>query len=169
MEELKALAMNGALHDVTLGANGAGAKYGHAVGAGRVDLVSSAQNEAVAFNADDAGLVGVTFDPEVVGSASQIRHIRLVNKGLVAATYDLALSSVQSAPGVNFSLPGGSTITVPARQASTIDVQMSANAAQMDHTNDPTVASTQAAPAPLTSLGNLSRHWLTEAASSMTL
>jgi uncharacterized repeat protein (TIGR01451 family) len=169
VEELKALAMNGALHDITLGANGSGFKYSPSrTGAGRVDVAGAAQNQAVAFNADDAGLVSVAFDPEVMGSSTQVRHIRLVNHGLAAVTYDLAINTILSAPGVSFSLPGGNTITVPAGQAATLDVQMDANAAQMDHTKDPTVASTQAAPSPLNSLGNLSRHWLTEASGYVT-
>jgi uncharacterized repeat protein (TIGR01451 family) len=165
VEELKALAMNGALHDVTLGASGSGFKYSPSrAGAGRVDLVASAQSQAVAFNADDPGQVSVAFDPQVLGSSSQVKHIRLVNQGLTPATYDLAFSPILSAPGVSFSLPGGSTITVPGGRAATIDVQMSANAAQMDHSIDPTITATQAAPSLLAGLGNLSRHWLTEAA-----
>ena len=69
---------------------------------------------------------------------------------------------MNDAPGVAYSLPGGSTVTVPASGTVELDVQMNATANQMNRAKDPTLAPTQTAPAPLTSLGNLVRHYLTE-------
>ena len=46
--------------------------------------------------------------------ASQVKTVRVVNHGLTPQTYDLALDTVLDAPGVAFSLPGGTSVTVPA-------------------------------------------------------
>jgi uncharacterized repeat protein (TIGR01451 family) len=156
VEELKALAMNGAVNDLFTGPNGAGSRYGLSrIGAGRADAVKSASNTAVAYDADDAGAVSVSaFENEVVGTVSgRARTIRVVNKGTTDVTYTLGLDTVTDAPGVSFSLPGGNTLTVPAGQSRTFTVAMGAVADQMDHVREATVASTQ--------LGN-PRHYLTE-------
>lgn len=171
VEEIKALAMNGAIHDITLFPGGGGPRFGPGrVGAGRTDPAASAVSSVVAMNADDAGVVSVSFDDtEIVGNVTRTKRVRLVNHGAVAATFDLALDTVVDAPGVAFSLPGGGSINIPAGDAVEIVVQMAANSAQMDHTRDATVAAAQAAPAPLAALGNLNRHWLTEEAGYINL
>ncbi|MFL6196486.1 MAG: IPTL-CTERM sorting domain-containing protein [Thermoanaerobaculia bacterium] len=170
VEEIKALAMNGAIHDVTVFPGG-GARYGPGrVGAGRTDPAASAVSSVVAMNADDAGTVSVTFeDSEIVGNVTRTKHVRVVNHGAAAATFDLALDTLVDAPGVAFSLPGGNTVTIPAGDAVEIDVRMTADSTQMDHTRDATVAATQAAPAPLAGLGNLNRQWVTEEGAYITL
>jgi len=82
VEELKALAMNYATHDVTVFPNGTPPRYGPSrIGAGRVDPSKAAVGDVVAMNADDPGLVSVTFEPEVVGVTTQTKKIRVVNKG----------------------------------------------------------------------------------------
>src|SRR5205085_10261410 len=82
VEELKALAMNYALHDPTLGPAGGLPRYGPArVGAGRVDPANAAVANVVAMNADDAGIVSVTFNPDVTGVVTQVKKVRIVNKG----------------------------------------------------------------------------------------
>jgi uncharacterized repeat protein (TIGR01451 family) len=163
VEEIKALMMNGALHDVTVGANGTGAKFGPGrVGAGRTDAAASAPEDVIAFSADDPGQVSLSFSLEVVGTASQTRHIRVLNHGSSAATFDLAVVTTVNAPGVSLSLPGGSTVGVPAGGQATVDVRLDADAAQMDHTREATVAGTQLFPSPLGAFGNRPRHWLTE-------
>jgi uncharacterized repeat protein (TIGR01451 family) len=170
VEELKAAAMNGALHEVTIGANGSGLKYTPGrIGAGRVDPQNSAQASVVAFDSDQSGVVSVTFDAPVVGIVSQVKHVRVVNHGATAATYDLGIDIRNDAPGIAFSLPGGSTVTVPAGQTAEFDVQMDGNANQMRHVRDATVAATQAAPGSLAGLGNLVRHWATEEEGYITL
>jgi uncharacterized repeat protein (TIGR01451 family) len=171
VEELKALAMNGALHDVTLGANGSGPVYGPGrIGAGRVDPSNSAQASVLAFNADEQGLVSLSFETtNPVGTATEVKTVRLVNTGSTSQTYDLAIDTQVDAPGISYSLPGGGSVTIPAGDAVEIDVQMDANAALMDHVRETSVAPTQAAPAPLAGLGNLARHWLTEEASYLVM
>ena len=171
VEQLKALAMNGALHNVTLGANGAAPIYGPGrIGAGRVDPSDSATASVVALNDDHAGAVSVSFEStQVVGTATEVKKVRLINTGTAAATYDLSISTLVDAPGIAFSLPGGSTVTIPAGDSLLIDVQMDATGSLMNHTREARVAPTQAAPSPLTSLGSLARHWLTEEAGYLVL
>ncbi|HSF43151.1 MAG TPA: S8 family serine peptidase, partial [Thermoanaerobaculia bacterium] len=171
VEEIKALAMNGAIHDVTVFPGGGGARFGLGrVGAGRTDPAASAVSSVVAMNADDAGVVSVTFeDSEIVGNVTRTKRVRLVNHGSTDATFDLALDTVVDAPGVTFSLPGGGSVMIPAGDAVEIDVQMAADSAQMDHARDATVAATQAALGPLAGLGNLNRQWITEEGAYITL
>ncbi|HVT58124.1 MAG TPA: S8 family serine peptidase [Thermoanaerobaculia bacterium] len=162
VEELKAQAMNGALHSLTTQPNGAGLRYGVGrTGAGRVDDAISAPAQVTAFNGDDAGLVSVSFDNrEVLGTLTDQKTVRLVNHGAADASYDLAFDVTNAAPGVNFSLPSGASVTVPAGQSLTFPVQINANAATMDHAIDPTISATQA-------LG-FDRFWLTEAGGYLT-
>ena len=79
------------------------------------------------MNAEDAGLVSVTFTPEVVGVVTQTKKIRVVNKGLTPQTFDLAFDNVVDSPGVAFSLPGGNSVTVPAADTVELNIQMSAD------------------------------------------
>src|SRR5262249_14745773 len=144
VEELKALLMNYAINDVTLFPAAAPPRFGPSrIGGGRVDPSKAALGNVIAMNAEDVGAVSVTFDPEVVGVVTRTKKIRLVNKGLTDQTYDLAFDNVVNSPGVTFSLPGGSPVTVPAGQTVELDVQMSADSSQMDHTRDPSLFPTQ--------------------------
>jgi len=164
VEELKALVMNTALNNVTLGAGGGMPRIGLGrAGAGRVDPQNAVTANVVAFNADDAGSVSLSFAGEIAGVQTSQKSLRLVNKGTTSVTYDLGIQTVTDAPGVSFSLPNGGTVTVPAGGSVVIPVQMDANSAQMDHTKDASVSTVQTAPAPLNALlGNLARHFLTE-------
>jgi len=166
VEELKALAMNYAVHDTTLFPGATPPRFGPSrVGAGRVDPPKAAVGNVIAMNAEDAGLVSVTFNPEVVGVTTQVKKVRIINKGLTAETYDLAFDNVVDAPGVSFSLPGGSSVTVPAGDAVEIDVQMSADTSQMDHTRDPALFATQGVQA---NYGDQPRNFLAEEGSYLT-
>jgi uncharacterized repeat protein (TIGR01451 family) len=173
VEELKALVMNRALHDITTGPGGLGDRFGPArIGAGRVDAALAAQSSVVAFNADTPGLVSVSFDiPEVVSLSSQTKTFRVVNHGTTAQTYQLAIDTVTDAPGVAFMLPGVTSITVQPGTTVDVPVRVDANAAQMDRVRDVTVSATQAIfgnPASLTGL-EIPRHWLTEESGYVTL
>ena len=171
VEELKALAMNYATHDVTLFPGGGGPRFGPSrIGAGRVDPSQSAVGTVVAFGADDPGAVSLVFEPEIVGATTRVRKLRLVNTGTTAQTFDLGLDLVADAPGVTFSFPGGNTVTVPAADAVEIDVQMAANPALMDHSRDASLATTQVVTAPA-SLANLAipRQWMSEKEGYVTL
>ncbi|MEO8035015.1 MAG: S8 family serine peptidase, partial [Acidobacteriota bacterium] len=166
VEELKALAMNYAIHDMTVNPAASGPRYGPSrIGGGRVDPVTAAVGNVIALNGEDAGVVSVTFNPEVNGVVTQVKKVRLLNKGLTPQTYTMAFDNVVDSPGVSFSLPGGSSVTVPTGQSVAFDVQMSANSALMDHTMDPTLATTQFVQ---TNYGNQPRNFLTEESSYLT-
>jgi uncharacterized repeat protein (TIGR01451 family) len=166
VEELKALAMNYAINNVTFFPTGAPPRFGPSrIGGGRVDPAKSAVGNVVAMNADDAGVVSVTFNPEVVGVVTQVKKVRIENKGLTSQTYDLAFDNVVDSPGVSFSLPGGSPVTVAAGESVDIDVQMSANSSLMDHTRDASLLATQGVQA---NYGDAPRNFLTEEGSYLT-
>ena len=167
VEELKALAMNYANHDTFLGAGGAGPRFGPSrIGGGRVDVAKAAVGNVIAMSKDDPGLVAVSFGTEVVSNLVLTRTVRVVNHGATSQTYDLSIDTINDAPGVSISLPGGNTVTVPAGGTAEFDVQLSATASLMDNNADPTIATGQAvaAPAGLAGLGTLARHRMTEEA-----
>ncbi|HEX8355525.1 MAG TPA: S8 family serine peptidase [Pyrinomonadaceae bacterium] len=170
VEELKAQVMNGAIRDIFTEPGGAGTRRGPGqVGAGRVDAPAAARTQVVAYNADDAGLVSVSFDNEVVQGATRIKTVRVVNKGTTDVTYTLGVDTVSNAPGVTFTLPGGNTITAPAGRTVTFQVRMDAVEDQMDHTRDPSVSPTQTGASPFnTTFNNFPRHYLTEEGSYIT-
>ncbi len=171
VEELKALAMNYATHDPTLGAGGTPPRFGPGrTGAGRADASNAATGQVIAMSADDPGLVSVSFGTEIVGAQVRTRTVRVVNHGPTPQTYDLGIDTVVDSPGVSFSLPGGSSLTVPAGGTTTFTVQMDANANSMDNAFEATLATGQAvtAPAGLAGLGAVARHRLNEEAGFVT-
>ncbi|HEU5108379.1 MAG TPA: S8 family serine peptidase, partial [Micromonosporaceae bacterium] len=178
VEELKALVMNNALHDVSLGPLGSGPHIGVArAGAGRTDAELTAPQKVTAFNDDEYGLVSASFaERDIVTSAIEVKTIRVVNHGTTSQTYDLAIelpqnadaTPINDAPGVAFSIVGTPSITVPAGGTATLDVQMNATAAAMNHVREASVSPTQAAPAPFAANGNVPRSWLTEEGAHLT-
>ncbi len=159
VERLKALVMNYSLHDIFVSPGGIGAQIGAGrVGAGRVDAVLAAQGPLIALNADEPGLVSVSFDGEVAGTVARSRRVRVENHASQPYHLALGLQTSVAAPGVTFSL-GASTLDVPAGGFSTFEVVMTADATQMKLAPDPSVAATQ---------GGLARHRLAEAASYVT-
>jgi subtilisin family serine protease len=144
VEELKALVMNTAVHDVTVNANAVPPYVGTGrSGAGRVDAAAAATTQAVAFDADDAGLVSVSFGAvEVSGTTNVTKNITVANKSGVAQTYTLGFTPVATVPGVSFSFPNGTSLTVPPNGALTFPVQLNANGAALRHTMDPSISTT---------------------------
>ena len=145
--ELKALIMNTANHDLFTGIDGTGSKFGTArIGTGRIDMQDASVAEVIAFSDDDTGGVGVSFGaPEVVGTATLERTVRVTNKGGVDASYNLSFSTLTDAPGVDFSFPDGPSVFVPAGGTTTFRIQLNATAAAMKHPRDATMAATQGA------------------------
>jgi uncharacterized repeat protein (TIGR01451 family) len=161
VEELKALVMNGAIHDITTFPGGGGSRFGPSrIGSGRVDAPNSATLPVVAFNAEEPGLVSLSFDSSILSNLTQTKTLRVVNNGSTPQTYDLAIDTVQDAAGVSFSLPGPSTINVPAGGSVNVSVLMTAVRAAMDHTRDPTQSINITHAAPLSQ--TFPRAWLTE-------
>jgi subtilisin family serine protease len=144
--ELKALIMNTANHDLFTGTDGTGSKFGVArIGAGRADLKDASETEVILYADDDTGGVGVSFgNPEVIGTDTETRTVRVANKGGVDATYTVGYVGLTDVPGVDYSFPDGPTVTVPAGGSTTFRIQLNANAAAMKHPRDATMTATQA-------------------------
>ncbi|QBB70058.1 DUF11 domain-containing protein [Pseudolysobacter antarcticus] len=166
VEEIKALAMDYAVNDVTLFPGATPPRFGLSrIGGGRVDPAKAALGNVVAMNAEDTGLVSVAFSPEVTGAVTQSKKVHIVNKGTTSQTFDLAFDTVVDAPGVAFALPGGNSVTIAAASTLDIDVQMNANSAQMKHTRDPSLFATQGVQA---NFGDQPRNFLTEKGAYLT-
>ena len=164
-EQLKAVVMNTALHRLTIGSNGTGPTHTpDRAGAGRVDAALAASQELFAFNADEEGPVSLSFEASAVGSKTQVKKLRVVNTGSVSRTFNVGVDTVLDAPGVDFPLPGGGTVTLPAGGSVEIDVRMDADASRMKHARDPSVSPTKTALGAFSGLGTLPRHWLTSEA-----
>ncbi len=167
VEELKAAAMNGALHTVTTTPSAGSLTYGAGrVGAGRVDPVISAKNGCVAFNDEPGGLVSVSFDASVTAPTTQTKNVRVMNNGTEYATYDISLVTTLDAPGITFTEPYVS-MGLGTNASILIPVTMTANPAQMKHTREATVSNAQTGPAPLAN--SYYRHWLTEESAYLVL
>ena len=133
VEQLKALAMNTATHDIPPFGVGR-------IGEGRIDVAQAAADQVIAYNNDGQGLVSVSFGvTDVVGDFSATKSIRVANKSNTPVTYNVAYVNSVDVPGVDFSLPDGPVVTVPAFGAVDIRVQMTATASLMKHTHDATV------------------------------
>lgn len=146
VEELKALVMNTAAHDLFLGQSQTPPRYGVArAGAGRANLGSASSANVIALNDQGDGSVSVSFGAiEVLGSHTSTKTIKVVNKGAVSQTYTVSLFDTQTVPGVSYSLPDGNSVTVAAGGTATLRVQLNATAATMKHSLDSTMAATQA-------------------------
>jgi uncharacterized repeat protein (TIGR01451 family) len=161
VEELKALVLNTA-HDLFLAANGTPPIHGPGrVGAGRVDVVLVATAPAVAFSADEPGAVSLSFGAlEVVGTGEWIKTVRVANKSLSTATYQLGYAPLVAVPGASLNFPDGATVTVGAGTTTTFRVRLQADATQLKHAHDPALTMVQ--------LGR-DRHWITEMGGAVTL
>ncbi len=166
VEEMKAIAIGSAAHDVSIGPNGSLARYpASRVGAGRMDAALAASGQILAYNADIEGAGGVAFDFEPTSSiSSDTARVRIVNRRAAPATVDLSFDTVLDAPGVAYSIDGPSTLTIPGPGLATVTVRLTANVDDMDRNRDPTMSPTQsiAAPASLAAFGNVPRHYIAE-------
>jgi subtilisin family serine protease len=142
VEQLKAMAINSAAHDVSSGNSGAPPLYGASrVGAGRIDAAAAATSDVLAYNADVPGAVAVTFDLEPVGVTQATHNVTLQNRTATAQSVTLVVDSILTAPGVSFSVPANATI--PANGTATFAVTLNADTSQMVRYIDPTMATTQ--------------------------
>jgi subtilisin family serine protease len=165
VEELKALAMNGSVHDLTTSTAGAGFRYGAGrAGAGRIDAVASANLSVAAFSADGSGTVGVTFPSPIEASTTATQKVRVKNYSGTPASFTLAIDTVVDNPGVSFSLPGGTALTLLGHQTIDVDVRMTGSANLLTHTFDPTIFLAQGS-----TVGTQPRYWQTEETAYLTL
>ncbi len=161
VEELKALVMNTATHDLRSDTPPNAQIYGPGrIGAGRVDVANAGQDSVIAFNNDDPGVVSLSFGtPEAVSTLTASKNLRIENKGSSPVTYALSYTPVVSVPGVTYTL-GALPVTLAAGQSTAISVTLSADASQMKHTRDATVSNMA---------GGQPRHWISEAAGYVVL
>jgi subtilisin family serine protease len=158
-EELKALAMNTASHDLYVGMNQTGARYSPVrVGSGRVDVARAVTGTVVAYNADASGSVSVSFgEIRVIGTQTYTRTVKVTNKGNTPATYNISYDNYNDQPGLNYSF-SANTIVVPGNGSATFDVVLTANVASMKNIIDPTQV--RFITDPTTSF--LARQWMSE-------
>ena len=163
VEELKALAMNGATHDLWTGVGATGSRYGAGrVGAGRVDVAATAELEVIAFNDDGEGTVALSFPGEIANATTTVdRTFTLRNKGASAATLNLSIDDVVTVPGVSFSVVSANPVTVAAGASQTVTIRMTGQRDLINHAREATVANTTVVSGNTTQL----RYWLTEASS----
>lgn len=145
VEEIKALLMNTAGHDVTVGTGGTPPRYGPGrVGAGRVDLRAAAASPTIAYDAAGSGRVSVSFGPlDVVGTKTAVRKVKVVNKSSSSVSFDVSYEAIVDMPGVDISFPGGSRVAVKPGKSRTFDVRLTATATAMKHTRDASVSASQ--------------------------
>ena len=166
VEQLKALVMNTADHDLFVNPGESGTRFGPGrIGNGRIDLTPASTASVIAYNADLPGAVSVSFGPVDVpidiASPLAVSHtINVVNKSTKAAqSFNVSFGSVGTdIPGVTFAV-SPTTVSVPAATATadglaTVTVTMTADPTQMLHTHDPSIAATQ---------GGLTRDYKSEA------
>jgi subtilisin family serine protease len=128
-EQVKADVMNTADHDLYVdGASdqASGSCAPMRVGAGRIDAAAALTNDVLAYDADDAGTVSVSFGSLAVTATTTLtKHVTVQNTGTASATYAVDYQAATSVPGVSVSVspstvtlaPGGSpgdtrTVTV---------------------------------------------------------
>ncbi len=124
VEQLKALLMNNAVHDIYVAPGQSGTKIGPGrVGDGRVDLTPASQASVIAYSADVSGAVSVSFGsldiPITNTNFTATRTLNVVNKGATAQAFSTAFTSVGTdVPGVTFAV-SPSLVTVPAANGNT--------------------------------------------------
>lgn len=168
VEEIMALAMNTANHDlfVESGTAGASAPTGtrrgvSRVGAGRLDLTAASNDDVVVFNSTDRGRVSVSFgnvEVPVDGSIGITKNVTIRNKGTTDITYNGAIQMLNTVGDTNFSAPQTQVIA-PAGKDVTFPLLLRATGNTLKHTRDASVSNGQAVTG-----GTLGRHWLSEAA-----
>ncbi|HEX2911764.1 MAG TPA: S8 family serine peptidase [Chloroflexia bacterium] len=155
VEQLKALAMNTAGHDIWTDTSHTATEAPTRVGAGRVDVKQAIDDTVIAYNNDGSGAVSVSFgDVEAQQVTTLTKSVVVHNFGNSSASYTLSYRADETVPGVTYSFPNGTNLTVGAGASVTFPVQVVIDPAQLKHTRDNNVPDTQ--------LGN-PRSWLTEA------
>ncbi|MCX7718602.1 MAG: S8 family serine peptidase [Candidatus Sumerlaeaceae bacterium] len=155
VEQLKALLMNTAAHDLFQGPNFTPPRYGVGrVGAGRLDLEKAAQSSLIMYDANGNGAVSVSFgELEIVNSVTLQRQVRVENLGPAPMQVTPSYDPITDIPGVGILLSPSTPFVVPAGGSTTLTVQLNANPALMKNSRDATVAATQ---------NSTPRHWVSE-------
>jgi subtilisin family serine protease len=167
VEEIHALAMNTALHNLET-TTARTTTYGDGrVGSGRLDNSVASQANAVAFNGTDKGVVSLSFgvvDVPVDGSVSLVKNMIVRNKGSGPVTYQLSYQ--ENGPNVSannnpndtyYGTTHPLTFTVQAGADEVVPIQFNSIGNTLIHSRDPSVSNGQS-----TDFGAQARQWLTE-------
>ncbi len=161
-DELRALAMSTASHDLFTGASRSGNRFGVSrIGAGRIDVASASRTKTIVTVGGEApGVIGASFGaPDVSTTFSASKSVVILNKGSgTITTYRVAYDPAVTQPGVTFTVPD--SVTVPASGSATFTIRMDAIASQMRHHRDASLTTTQL---------NATRSWISEASGWVTL
>jgi subtilisin family serine protease len=149
--DVKADIMNTAGQDLFTGEDHHGTRYApNRVGAGRIDVKSALDNQVLAYVLDSPGAVSVSFGPvAVTGPTTLTRTVKVVNKGIEAATYGLSYDPATSVPGVGYTVASQQAdptrVTVPGRSSALLTVGLVVtNPTALTKTIDPTMDRAQA-------------------------
>jgi subtilisin family serine protease len=140
-QEVKADIMNTAGQDLYTGDNHTGDKFApNRVGAGRINAKSALDNEVVAYVVDNPGAVSVSFGPvSVTGPMTLTKTVKVVNKSLTAASYNLSYEAITSVPGVSYTV-SPSSVLVDRKSSKTFTVSfVVTDPSQLTKTIDPTM------------------------------
>ncbi|HBA85138.1 MAG TPA: hypothetical protein DCZ95_13695 [Verrucomicrobia bacterium] len=166
LEELKALMLNSASHDLYALTNGVPPRWQPSrAGAGRLDLTNALNASLIAYSTNFPGTVHGSFDLLAAGSVTQMeRQVRIVNRSGAVQTLRLGYESLADVPGAAYSFPWGTNVVLAAYASTTLPVRLTAAPNQLRNAHAPAVAETQP-----TSDGALPRHWLSEESGYMTI
>ncbi len=165
-EELKALIMNTATHDIYTELGQSGQVFSpDRVGAGRIDVQQAVETEVIVYNDVVPGAVSVSFGNVQVAPADvyiNSRTVTVENKGTQSATYSLSYTAVTDNPGVEFTLRDmadqpASSITVAPGTTKQFKVVATVTAAELRNIQDAAQEVQQE-----TIFGNLPRIWLSD-------
>lgn len=138
-EELKALVMNSAVYPLVRSDVGDTAYSMLRAGAGRVDPTAALHSNLIAFDAALPEQVSVSFGIiEVLDSVTVVRSIRLANKANVPISVTVGYTAFRELPGVMLDVGISNVISVPANGFATMPVTLTADAAAMTRSPDPT-------------------------------
>lgn len=140
--KVKAAVMNTATHDVFTGKGRTGDRYAPArVGSGRVDAKKASNTNVLAYQPGHAGVASVVFGvvPAAPGqTVVKSKKVHLVNAGNHPTKLALGFDVVNPATGVSYTVSPKS-VTVPGHRSTNVTVTMTAVAADLTHTLDPTM------------------------------
>ncbi|MCD4685581.1 MAG: S8 family serine peptidase, partial [Anaerolineae bacterium] len=169
VEQIKALVMNTATHDLWTGTNQTGDNYGLSrIGAGRVDVANAVTSPVIAYHSVYPERVSVSYGlVEVVGTFSGAETITVQSFDPTGAahTYNVSFDTLNDMSGVSYTVSPAS-ITVNAGATVNVTVTLTADVSTMasPYTLDATTSPTQPG-----AFGNLPRHWLAEEAGYVVL
>ncbi len=137
--ELKALAINTAHLPLTRADAGDLPYSLLRAGAGRIDATTALQSSLIAYDDQAPAQVSVSFGVvDVAGTVTQVRTVRVANKGNTPLSVTVGYAEVRALPGATVDVGAGTVITIPAAGFATLPVTLTLDAAKLVHAPDPT-------------------------------